>query len=69
MHIIRIEKREMCEKIEGYRGREGMVVGRGAGGPPGGGWTPEEGGPKGRRWRWKERQSRKGRSYTARKNF
>lgn len=23
MHIIRIEKREMCEKIEGYRGREG----------------------------------------------
>lgn len=42
LHILRIEKREMYEKIEGYRGQEGwwLVEGR----RPAGRWVDSGGG-------------------------
>lgn len=42
MHILRIEKREMYERIEGYRGREGWWLWRGR--RPAGRWVDSEGG-------------------------
>lgn len=42
LHIIRIEKREMCERIEGYRGREGWWLGEGR--RPAGRWVDSGGG-------------------------